>query len=251
MLETCSTIIRGAITRVRRAKQELRKVEVAVNIDTNCGNLNMHCTWTGGRQADSNHCWAGHKTGNRERNHAGNRSGEVLCRKCSDKNWQGLLKSVGHRDPTWIETELKVLEPTVETAIKSPEDGGADIEGTGNRPIDKLVNVNSGEVTLKDFKNHKQTGQHLCNGQQCKVTTKGLQDFQKNTLQRLQENTKELRLSITRKKHWKKTLKKTLRNSTTEQDALNTKHSKSSKPMSTCKGMCHISWNNKPLISVP
>lgn len=44
MLETCSTIIRGAITRVRRAKQELRKVEVAVNIDTNCGNLNMHCT---------------------------------------------------------------------------------------------------------------------------------------------------------------------------------------------------------------
>ena len=214
MLETCSTIIRGAITRVRRAKQELRKVEVAVNIDTNCGNLNMHCTWTGGRQADSNHCWAGHKTGNRERNHAGNRSGEVLCRKCSDKNWQGLLKSVGHRDPTWIESELKVLEPTAETAIKSPEDGGADIEGAGNRPIDKLVNVNSGEVTLKDFKNRLLNKQaNICvmgnnvrwqqkafksskkthyKGSKKTLKNSGYQSQGKNTEKNTKENTKKL-----------------------------------------------------------
>ena len=131
-----------------------------------------------------------------------------------------------------LKTKWKLLKQLWKQPINAPEDRGA-----GNIPVDKLVNINCGEVILKNFKSHEQTGQHMCTGQQHKVTTKGLQIFKKKkTLQKAPR--KYLRtwaINHKEKKHRKVTEENT-KKLQTEEDALNTKHSKSSKPMSTCKG---------------
>ena len=48
---------------------------------------------------------------------------------------------MGHSNATSLRREFDVPKATVETAMESPEDGGADVEGVGKRSAERLLNV--------------------------------------------------------------------------------------------------------------
>jgi len=60
-----------------------------------------------------------------------------------------------------FESKFKAPEATVKIATELPEDGGADVEGAGNRSADRLLNVGCVVGILKKLKSRGQTGQHM------------------------------------------------------------------------------------------
>ena len=93
---------------------------------------------------------------------------------------------MGHSDPISFESEFEAPEAVVEMAFKSPEDGGASVEGAENRPVDKLVNV---EVILKTLKDMNEWT-NLCVPGKIEGHNKRPQSLsKKKTLKMLQENT--------------------------------------------------------------
>jgi len=59
-----------------------------------------------------------------------------------------------------FESKFKAPEGTVKIATESP-DGGADVEGAGNRSADRLLNVGCVVGILRKLKSRGQTGQHM------------------------------------------------------------------------------------------
>ena len=117
-------------------------------------------------------------------------------------------------------SEFDAPDEAIVTATESPDDGGVDLEKSGNKPANKLLDVDRRVDHWKLGKNHEQMGQPTSTMWQHNAVIKTVQNSKLN-----------------------KTPYKLLEKNKTEQDAPNTRHCKTT---STCK-RTRINCNSKLL----
>ena len=191
-LVTCDAIIGAAIEWARQAKQELGVEEIVGNVDTNGGNLNIPATEeselaatmakpettlditleTGG--------WAVLETG------AARFSARNAATKDGKNCWNATATAIS------LEREFKVPEATAETPTESPYDGGADVEGAGNKSTKRLLNVGRVVGILRKLEATDETSQHKWKWATTYGNSKKASKLPTKNTKRLWENTKEL-----------------------------------------------------------
>lgn len=179
-LEACDTIIGAVIDWARPSKQELLMVKMVVNIDTNGGSLNVPEVEASELAATIAELETTLRTEGGKGAALETRGAWLSAQSVETKVIKECWSAWATMTVILFGSEFDAPDEAVVTTTESPDDGGVDLEKIGNKPANKLLDVDHKVDHWKLGKNHKQMGQPTSTTWQHNVAIKTVKNSKLN-----------------------------------------------------------------------